>query len=180
MLPTPEVCDGKDNNCDGIIDTSAQCPSGFGCRDGQCILQCTGGEMPCPPGYECVNQFCVPQRCQGVTCQPGEKCDENTGACVDLCANIDCGTKTCISGRCLDCNDPLLACTPPQLCIMGACKADPCLTSTARPASTATPARARTCASRASAARRNAAWRASASPIPARPSPAGRASSATR
>jgi MYXO-CTERM domain-containing protein len=128
VLPTPEVCDGKDNNCDGMIDTAAQCPSGFGCRDGQCILQCTGGEMPCPPGYKCVNQFCVPQRCQGITCPSGERCDENTGQCVDLCAGVTClDPKTCVSGRCIDCNDPLLACTMPQICIGGRCKTDPCL-----------------------------------------------------
>jgi MYXO-CTERM domain-containing protein len=128
VLPTAEVCDGKDNNCDGIIDTSAQCPSGFGCRDGQCIRQCVGGEMPCPPGYKCVNQFCVPQRCQGVTCPAGERCDENTGSCVDLCAGVTCvQPKTCISGRCLDCNDPLLACTAPQICLTGTCKNDPCM-----------------------------------------------------
>ena len=46
--------------------------------------------MPCPPGYKCVNQFCVPQRCQGVTCPSGERCDENTGQCVDLCAGVTC------------------------------------------------------------------------------------------
>jgi len=125
--PTPEVCDGKDNNCDGMIDTQAMCPSGFGCRDGQCILQCIGGEMPCPPGYKCVNQFCVPQRCQGVTCPSGERCDENTGSCVDLCTGVSCADpKTCVAGRCIDCNDPQLACMAPQICVAGRCQDDPC------------------------------------------------------
>ena len=112
-----------------MIDTQAMCPSGFGCRDGQCILQCVGGEMPCPPGYKCVNQFCVPQRCQGVTCPAGERCDENTGMLRRPLhgRHLHPSPKTCIAGRCLDCNDPLLACTAPQICVAGRCQTDPCL-----------------------------------------------------
>jgi hypothetical protein len=84
--------------------------------------------MPCPPGYKCVNQFCVPQRCQGVTCPSGERATRTPVQCVDLCAGVTCANpKTCVGGRCIDCNDPLLACTSPQICIAGMCKDDPCL-----------------------------------------------------
>jgi MYXO-CTERM domain-containing protein len=116
-----------DNNCDGMIDTQAMCPSGFGCRDGQCIRQCMGGEMPCPPGYKCENNFCIPQRCQGIVCPAGERCNEADGRCVDLCTGVVCASpKICVAGRCLDCNDPQLACTAPQVCIAGRCQTDPC------------------------------------------------------
>jgi MYXO-CTERM domain-containing protein len=127
VLPTAEICDGKDNDCDGVIDTAAKCPSGFGCKDGQCSVQCTGGEFPCPSGYKCVNDFCVPQRCAGVTCPTDYRCDEKTGGCVGLCDGISCDApKTCVAGRCIDCNSPELACTGDKLCIAGVCKTDPC------------------------------------------------------
>jgi MYXO-CTERM domain-containing protein len=127
-LPSPEICDGKDNNCDGVTDVSAKCPSGFACRDGQCTLQCVGGEFSCPAGYKCVSEFCVPQRCANVTCDADEKCDEATGSCVNLCQGVTCASpKVCSLGRCLDCNDPSMACTAPEICVGGICKTDKCL-----------------------------------------------------
>jgi MYXO-CTERM domain-containing protein len=128
VLPTAEVCNGLDNNCDGMIDTAGQCPNGFACKDGACALQCSSGEFPCPAGYKCVTGYCVPQRCANVTCPSGYRCDENSGSCVDLCANVHCPqtTQTCIAGQCLDCNSPQLACTNGQLCLGGTCQNDPC------------------------------------------------------
>ena len=87
--------------------------------------------MPCPPGYKCENAFCVPQRCQGKVCPAGERCDESTGMCVDLCAGV-CARRRrpASSGRCIDCNDPALACTAPQICVAGRCQDDKCLNKT--------------------------------------------------
>jgi MYXO-CTERM domain-containing protein len=126
-LPSPEICDGKDNNCDGMTDISAKCPSGFACRNGQCSLQCVGGEFSCPAGYKCVSEFCVPQRCANVTCDADQKCDEATGSCVSRCQGVTCASpKVCVLGRCLDCNDPSMACTAPEICVGGICKTDKC------------------------------------------------------
>jgi MYXO-CTERM domain-containing protein len=125
VFPSAEICDGKDNDCDGVIDTTATCPSTFGCSSGQCTLVCRAGEFPCPSGYKCVSDFCVPQRCAGVTCPSGQRCDETSGLCVDLCAGVVCpSTAVCMQGRCLDCNT--LGCDPGQLCISNACQKDPC------------------------------------------------------
>src|SRR3569623_1888603 len=128
VLPTPEICDGKDNDCDGNADQTAMCPNGFGCRDGSCNLQCRGGEFPCPPGYDCVDTYCVPNRCNDVTCGAGQRCDLDTGSCVDLCYKVTClSEQTCAGGKCLDCsNSDLLACPKGQLCVGRQCITDTC------------------------------------------------------
>ncbi len=53
--PSPEICDGKDNNCDGNVDENpdALCNSGFTCVHGVCVPATCGVESPCPEGYAC-------------------------------------------------------------------------------------------------------------------------------
>jgi len=130
VLPSAgEICNGKDNNCDGKTDTTGNCPNGYGCKDGQCALQCSGGEFPCPLGYKCSNNYCIPQRCANVPpCPAGQTCDENTGACVDDCAGVTCTGphQTCVDGSCVNCYDAAFACQAGQLCLDGLCKPDPC------------------------------------------------------
>jgi MYXO-CTERM domain-containing protein len=123
--PSAEICDGKDNDCDGVADTDAKCPSGFGCKEGACVIVCKPGEFPCPTGYKCAGDVCVPQRCVGVKCAAGQHCEEATGQCVDDCSGVVCNAPAvCMGGRCLDCET--LGCDPGQICFKGACQANKC------------------------------------------------------
>jgi hypothetical protein len=62
--PVPEVCDGLDSDCDGVIDNGATCSNGGQCVNGQCTT----------PGYDCAGI---------VSCIVG--CDGPTMGCVDTC-----------------------------------------------------------------------------------------------
>jgi hypothetical protein len=79
-----EVCDLKDNDCDGIGDTLAACPGANACVQGVCVEPCHGGEFPCPGGYECETydgkNYCVPTTCNDVECPPGASCQD--GKCT--------------------------------------------------------------------------------------------------
>jgi hypothetical protein len=76
--PLPEVCDLKDNDCDGVADKLAACPGASACIEGQCNEPCGGGEFPCPGGFECSSHegksYCVPTSCRDEDCPSGAHC----------------------------------------------------------------------------------------------------------
>ncbi len=73
----PEICDGKDNNCDGAIDTGATCPGQGTCQNGACV---------CPPENNCGGQ-CVDKQTDKNHC----------GACFNACPSA----ANCVAGQCM-------------------------------------------------------------------------------
>lgn len=122
--PRMEVCNGLDENCDGMNDNDAVCPVDSLCIDGGCRPRCAG-EFACSPGLECVamadGSYCIPTACS--VCTSAETCVNNV--CVDRCVGVTCeDNETCVRGACRDCTT--LGCASGELCVDGACAADLC------------------------------------------------------
>lgn len=81
VKPGIEVCDGFDNDCNGLSDAPVACPSPDDiCLWGQCVGPCVSGEFPCPVGFQCYDGHCVPQSCANTVCPDGLACVD--GLCV--------------------------------------------------------------------------------------------------
>jgi MYXO-CTERM domain-containing protein len=126
-LPQPEVCDGKDNDCDGTVDENAECPGGSACVEGSCVVSCAGSEFNCPGGTKCVNGHCMPDSCGGVKCSPTQRCVDKL--CVEKCAGVSCDLyEKCepTTGQCVDASCYTTGCPAGQVCVSYACVKDPC------------------------------------------------------
>lgn len=125
-FPSSEVCDGKDNDCNGIIDdpgpSNAACVAASmlpsTCQQGACV--CSGTGLAC--GVLCVDEMVDHLHCGrcdnacpwDATCLTGQcVCPMGTmlcpGACADLTSDpLNCGAcgvrcapfAPCLSGRC--------------------------------------------------------------------------------
>ena len=132
--PAVEICDCIDNDCNGRLDDSALCPAGTACRSCGCYEPCQPGEFPCPGGFDCVEQFCLPHadcnppcpgeftcvgrtcidRCAGLQCPAGHRCDH--GTCVDdSCATRD-TCAACDGSTGQRCDAAKRACVPDLCC----------------------------------------------------------------
>jgi hypothetical protein len=125
--PQMEICDGKDNDCDGVIDNMAMCPPNNRCVEGMCVPICGTGEFQCSADRTCRDGLCRLKACVGVTCPDTAFCSNETGMCVDYCATVTCAKgANCVRGVCMDCfNDPT-RCKDGERCVAGECQKDPC------------------------------------------------------
>ena len=102
--PTTDVCDGKDNDCDGKVDNvrNSSNPLTRGCRKGLC-----NGKSTCKSGSwgSCVpNVTPSSESCNGIDDDCDGSVDESlTRSCSTACGK---GTERCTTGRWHSCNAP--------------------------------------------------------------------------
>ncbi len=114
QLPETEVCDGKDNDCDGIADEGCACAEGEqrpcysgpggtrnigACKDG--VQACDGGAW----GSVCAGQTLpTAEACNGKDDDCDGQVDEGlTQACSTACGT---GSATCVAGAFSGCSAP--------------------------------------------------------------------------
>ncbi len=120
-----EVCNCRDDDCNGATDEGDLCGLGLVCHDCGCFAPCAAGECS-EPGTQCWDGFCRTLPCPQAPCPAGWICRAGV-ECVDACLETVCppGT-TCAAGECRDESCHAVGCPPGLLCIDRNCVPDPC------------------------------------------------------
>lgn len=153
--PTPEPCDGKDNDCDGMIDEEARCATvrscsqSGGCRaglvcnsaDDQCVAPRTSGSA-CKNDAECGSGFCISTAALGLNnvrvdnlcgsaCCRDQDCPDKS-----VCVQSGSGARVClpleIAGRQLGSQGG--SCRESSACASGVCQSGHCVATCSRSA----------------------------------------------
>ena len=118
VSPAPDVCNGRDDNCDGQVDEGnpggdVPCETGALGICGAGVAQCVGGQVLCVPNFDPRAELCngLDDDCDGEDDEDNPNGDMacDTGA-LGVCAE---GRSLCDQGRvlCLDLNLP-----DPEVC----------------------------------------------------------------
>ena len=107
----PEACNGEDDNCDGRIDEEARCPPGHLCFAGECVQPCDASGE-CRGGYACVPVYAP----DGRFCHP------------DPCAGARCPIGTVCETEARTCVDACaeVECEEGEGCDTGECVPETC------------------------------------------------------
>ena len=89
-----ETCNGLDDDCDGQTDDGELCPPSQVCLEGACRQPCDGNECS-EAGQFCNREVGLcVEPCVGIDCEFGLTCDTTLNQCVDQCAGVVCPDAT--------------------------------------------------------------------------------------